>query len=337
MSNKGIFFVASGVAELRDKAMPDLIDKPNHIIVKTVNSSVSPGTERANLIGDPSNSAGTMKFPCQLGYSLSGIVTEIGEKVTRVKVGDRVACRWTNHSLYNVIPETLAEIVPDDVSFEEASLANITTFSMAAIRKCKLEMGESAIVMGLGLLGIMAVTQLRLAGAAPIIAVDPIKERRDLALKLGADFAFDPFAEGFAENVKKATGGGARVAIEVTGKGQGLDMVLDCMAKFGRVALLGCTRNSDFTIDYYRKVHTPGITLIGAHTSARPNNESYPGWWTQSDDMKVAMKLVSLGRLDLKSLIDEIHSPADAPEVYARLAKSPTFPLVQFDWTRLEG
>lgn len=335
MSNKGIFFVASGVAELQDKEMPDISDKPNYIIVKTAVSSVSAGTERANLLGDPSNSAGTKRFPCQLGYSLSGVIVEIGNAVKKVKVGDRVACRWTTHSLYCAIDQDLAEIIPDNVSFEEAALTNIATFPMAAIRKCRLELAESAIVMGLGVLGIFAIEELKLAGAAPIVAVDPIPEKRELAIKLGADYAFDPFEKGFAEKVKAVTGGGAKVAIEVTGNGQGLDMVLDCMARFGRVALLGCTRNSDFTIDYYRKVHNPGITLVGAHTSARPDIESHEGWWTQSDDMKATLRLISLGRFNVKKLIDETFSPDQAPEVYGRLAKEPSFPIVQFDWRAL--
>ncbi len=336
MSNKGIFFVAPGIAELRDKEMPDISDKPDHIIVKTAVSSISAGTERANLLHDPSNSAGTKRsFPCQLGYSLSGVVVEIGNAVKKVKVGDRVACRWTTHSLYCAIDQCLAEIIPDNVSFEEAALTNIATFPMAAIRKCRLELAESAIVMGLGVLGIFAIEELKLAGAAPIIAVDPIPEKRALAIKLGADYVFDPFEEDFAEKVKEVTGGGAKIAIEVTGKGQGLDMVLDCMARFGRVALLGCTRNSNFTIDYYRKVHSPGITLVGAHTSARPDIESHEGWWTQSDDMKATLRLISLGRFHVKKLIDETYTPDKAPEIYARLAKEPSFPIVQFDWRAL--
>ena len=81
----------------------------------------------------------------------------------------------------------------------------------------------------------------------------------------------------FSKKAKELTGGGAKVGIEVTGIGAGLDGILDCMARFGRVALLGCTRNKEFTIDYYRKVHGPGITLIGAHTNARPSCESSNG------------------------------------------------------------
>ena len=112
-------------------------------------------------------------------------------------------------------------------------------------------------------------------------------------------------------------------------------MVLDCMAKFGRIALLGCTRNSDFSIDYYRKVHCPGITLIGAHTMARPKLESSEDCWTELDDAEAIIRLVQLGRLDLKRLIEETYSPADAPAVYDRLAKNSAFPIVQFDWMRL--
>ena len=109
------------------------------------------------------------------------------------------------------------------------------------------------------------------------------------------------------------------------------------MANFGRVALLGCTRSSDFTIDYYRKVHCPGITLIGAHTRARPANESSENWWTEKDDAEAIINLVKTGRIDLKRLIEETYSPIDALKVYERLANNSAFPIVQFDWTRLEN
>ena len=146
--------------------------------------------------------------------------------------------------------------------------------------------------MGLGLLGQLAVKLLRASGACPIIAVDFVAERRAEALANGADYVFDPNEDGFAEKIKEITGGGVNVAIEVTGVGQGLDLALDCMARFGRVALLGCTRDKNFTIDYYRKVHCPGITLIGAHTMARPLYESHAGLFTHCDDIKAVFKLI---------------------------------------------
>ena len=337
MSNKAIIFTAPKIAELVDTDMPEIAD--DEVLIKIEVSTISSGTERANLIGDPNTSVTngpSVSFPRRCGYSSSGVVSAVGSKVTSVKVGDRVACSWTKYAQYFALKEDKVYKIPDSISFEEAATVHIATFPMAAIRKCRLEIGESAIVMGLGILGLITVELLHAAGATPIIAVDPIESKRQKALELGADYALDPFAKDFVERVKEITDGGASVAIEITGKGQGLDMVLDCMRRYGRVALLGCTRSSDFSIDYYRKVHGPGITLIGAHTHARPKHESSEGWWTEGDDARAILKLLANKRLDFVSLIDEIHSAEEAPEVFARLADDPAFPIVQFDWSRLK-
>ena len=338
MSRKAIVFTQVNQAELIDEAF-SMEPAPGMVIVKTAFSTVSSGTERANLTGDLNVSPGRVqtvaKFPRRSGYSTSGTVVSVGEGVTSVVPGDRVAMIHTTHSEYLEVPEKNLLVLEDGISLQEAAIWHISTFPLAAIRKCRLEIGESAIVMGMGILGMMAVKLLRAAGAAPIIAVDPVPEKRAVALQLGADHALDPFDPEFAQKVKQITGGGVNVAIEVTGNGKALDMVLDCMARFGRVALLGCTRNSDFTIDYYRKVHAPGITMIGAHTNARPKEESYPGMWTTMDDIKALQKLVLAGRLDFTSMVAEVHAPQEAMEVYHRLATDKTFPLVQFDWSKL--
>ena len=336
MMNKNILYTAPGIAEIVEKDMPVCGD--DEVIVKINRTTISAGTERALLTGNPNinyKAAGSVNFPRQSGYSAAAVVTEVGEKVTTVKVGDRVACSWSSHAQYCKLKESRVYKLDDAVTDAEAALVHICTFPMAAIRKCHLEFGESAIVMGLGVLGLISVELLRAAGATPIIAVDPVPEKRELALTLGADYALDPFAENFADTVKKITDGGVKVGIEITGRGSGLDMVLDCMAKFGRVALLGCTRSSDFSIDYYRKVHGPGITLVGAHTVARPKVESSNGWWTERDDAFALLNMLKYKRLDIARLVEEVHSPAEAPEIYDRLAKNAAFPIVQFDWTLL--
>ena len=334
MSNKNIVFTSPCIAEIIDKDMP--VCKDDEVIVKIEVSTISAGTERANLVGDPNVSpkGNVVNFPRQSGYSASGTVCQIGKEVSTVQVGDRVACSWSKHAQYCAIKEKNVHKLNDSISFSEGALFHIATFPLAAIRKCRLEAGESAIVMGLGVLGLVAVELLHTAGAVPIIAVDPNPDKRKLALSIGADYALDPFEEGFADDVKRITDGGAKVAIEVTGKGQGLDMVLDCMAKFGRVALLGCTRSSDFTIDYYKKVHFPGITLVGAHTVARPKFESSEGWWTEGDDMRALINMVLHKRINISRLVEATYSPEEAPEIYARLATDPVFPIVQFDWSK---
>lgn len=336
MKNTHIIFTAPGIAELVQKEVP--IPGEGEVLVRSVRDTISPGTERANLIGDPNISCahpGSVVFPRQAGYSISGVVEAVGKDVSSVSVGDRVSCSWTKHAKYNVLKERRVYKLPDSVGFDSASIVHIATFPLAAIRKCQLEIGESAIVMGQGVLGVIAVKLLKAAGAVPVIAVDPIESKRKEALAFGADYALDPFEEGFAKKVKQITGGGAKVAIEVTGKGQGLDMVLDCMARFGRVALLGCTRSSDFSIDYYRKIHGPGITLVGAHTMARPVTESFGGWWSERDDALAILNLMQYCRLDLAHLVDGVYAPQEAPEVFARLARETTFPVVQFDWDRI--
>lgn len=338
MSQKSIVFIEKNRAALIEEAIPT--PGPGQVLIRLACSTISSGTERANLTGEVNvsiarNAPKSAHFPRRSGYSSSGVAEALGEGVTQLSVGDRVAMSWTTHSQY--ICKEVNEVYPldDDQSFSEGALWHIATFPMAAIRKCRLEIGESAIVMGMGILGMMAVRLLRAAGAAPIIAADPVPEKRQLARKLGADYAFDPFDSDFEAQVRRVTAGGANVAIEVTGNGAALDSVLDVMARFGRVALLGCTRSSDFQIDYYKKIHGPGITLIGAHTMARPSTESSPGMWTTRDDILAIQRLVRLKRLDFASLVEETHSPEEAPAVYARLATEKAFPVVQFDWMRI--
>lgn len=339
MKQKAIIFTEAYKAELLEEEIPE--PGAGQVLVKLAVSTISSGTERANLIGEVNiginrDLSPVPIFPRRGGYSSAGVVVKVGEGVTELAPGDRVAMSWTVHAQY--VCKDVWEVykLDDTTSFHEAALWHISTFPMAAIRKCHLEVGESAMVMGMGVLGMMAVKLLHVSGAAPVIAVDPVPEKREMALKIGADYAFDPFEPDFESQVRAAAGAqGAKVAIEVTGNGKALDQVLDCMAKFGRVALLGCTRHSDFTIDYYKKVHGPGISLIGAHTLARPSRESSAGLWTTRDDILAVQKLVKLGRLEFSSLIGEVHSPAEAPEVYARLANEKAFPVVQFDWERL--
>jgi threonine dehydrogenase-like Zn-dependent dehydrogenase len=160
---------------------------------------------------------------------------------------------------------------------------------------------------------------------------------RKLALDLGADYAFDPAGSNFEQSVKEVTcGKGARVIIEVTGQALALKQALDCVAPFGRIALLGCTRVSDVQIDYYNKVHKRGITIVGAHTIARPAKESYPHYWTHHDDCVSIMNFMSHGRMDMTKVISQVHSPKEAPKVYKRLADDKDFPIgVVFDWREI--
>ena len=202
------------------------------------------------------------------------------------------------------------------------------------MRKLEIELGESAMVMGLGLLGIFSVQFLRLSGAYPIIAADLNPARRELALELGADFALDPSAPDFTEKVKEITDGkGVRATVEVTGVAAALKTALECSAREGRISLLGCTRVSDVGIDFYSQVHKPGIKLIGAHNMVRPKTESYPHHWTHQDDCRAILDLIAAGRIKVMPILSRVVSPVDAPEIYRQLCEDPEFPMgTVFDW-----
>ena len=339
MKTKGIVFTKAYTAELLEIECP--APKRGEVTVQLEYSAISAGTEKANFTGQRNTIS--MKdddeptFPRTVGYSAAGTVTALGEGVTDLVIGDKVIVYWGKHQKYITMPRGLVMKIPEGVSTREACMAYIAIFPLAAIRKTHLEIGESALVMGLGILGVLAVQELRAAGAYPIIAADPIESRRKLALALGADYAFDPTEEGFSERVIAASGGGARVCIEVTGLGVGLIQALDCMKELGRVALLGCTRSSKFEIDYYGKVHGRGISLIGAHTIARPSHESSSGLWTDKDDLRTVLGLLGGGRMNFEKMIGEVVSPANAQETYMRLVNDKSIPVgVLFDWGMIE-
>jgi threonine dehydrogenase-like Zn-dependent dehydrogenase len=129
--------------------------------------------------------------PIPLGYSCAGVVREVGDHVTGLCVGDRVACGgagYANHAEYNYVPKNLVVKIPDEVSFEDASCATVGSIALQGVRQCDLRLGETVCVMGLGLLGLLAVQMFKASGVR-VIGFDPDAARCDLARDLGADQA----------------------------------------------------------------------------------------------------------------------------------------------------
>jgi threonine dehydrogenase-like Zn-dependent dehydrogenase len=191
--------------------------------------------------------------------------------------------------------------------------------------------------MGQGILGLFATQLARLSGGLPVIAADLSENRRKLALEFGADHAFCPTDKGFADEVREATKGkNVNAVIEVSGAAKALNQSLASSARQGRIVLLGCTRVSDTSIDFYKDVHRTGISIIGAHTFVRPDRDSYPGYWTHQDDSRTVLGLLSAGRLNVSPMISEVVSPEQASRVYTRLMEQEHAPLgIVFDWTKI--
>jgi len=330
MKTKKIVFTAIHKAEILEEEVPQM--EADSVLAEMEYTVVSGGTERANILKMPNVG---QHFPKRLGYCGVGRVLQIGPAVKNITVGDRVLVYHGNHAKYNVkSQDEITKVENESVESLEASFVIIASMGLGGVRKLEIELGESAMIMGLGLLGMFSVQFCRLNGANPVIAVDPNESRRQLALQLGADYALDPTGEDFVETVKKLTKGrGVNACVEVTGSSYAMKQSLECASRQGRISLLGCTRISDCPIDYYTQVHRPGVKLIGAHNFVRPKVESYPHHWTHHDDCRAILDMIENGRVQVKPIVSRVVSPEAAPEIYDQLCDDPLFPIgTVFDW-----
>ena len=186
------------------------------------------------------------KAPIVMGHEFSGKVIEIGEGVTKVQVGDRVAvepvyscgeCDACKQGKYNLcakmgfyglagggggfseftsVPEHMIHKLPETVSYEQGALVEPSAVALHAVRQSKLQVGDEVAVFGTGPIGLLVIEALKAAGAAEIYAVELSEQRRQKAEELGA-IAIDPNDGDVVEQIQKLTNGGVTVAFEVTG------------------------------------------------------------------------------------------------------------------------
>ncbi len=333
MKRQQILFTEPKIAQLIELDLLPIME--DEILVKMEYTVISGGTERANIL---SMSNTSQAFPKSLGYCGVGVVEKVGSDVKTFKTADHVLVYHGCHSNYNICKEKqLTKVANNSIPSIEAAFVIIAAMGLGGVRKLEIEIGESAMVMGQGLLGIFSTQFCHLNGAYPVIAVDLNKERRDLALSLGADYALDPSKPDFINNVKKITGGkGISACVEVTGNMHATLQALDAAAYMGRISLLGCTRVSNGSVDYYQQVHRPGIKLIGAHNFVRPKVESYPHHWTHQDDCHAILDLIAAKRIQVAPIISRIVSPKDAAQIYTELCEDINFPVgTVFDWSKV--
>lgn len=336
---KNIVFTAKEKAELLEEKM-DIELTGDQVLLKLIYDIISTGTELANYRDMPNTSINVNArggFPRTVGYSFTAEVVEVGPEVKELRIGDKVIVGWGGHR--SMIVKREAELIklPPEADLVDAAFAHIASFPMLAVRKLRLELGESCMVAGLGLLGLFAVQFAKLSGAYPVLACDFSAERRALALELGADYALNPQDKDFIEQVRSLTEGkGPAATVEVTGVLAGLQQALEYTAVMGRIAELGCTRISDEPINIYKYIHGKGINLIGAHTKTRPALQSQPGMWTEKDDYKTFLKLLLAQKINVKPMTNWMVKPQDAQAVFQRLHTEKNPPLgVVIDWQQL--
>lgn len=329
----------------KEKASFEIIDTPfdlsaDQVLVKIDYDLISAGTELANYHSLPNTEVESCGFPHYPGYSTSAHVVKVGSAVTAYKPGDRVVCAWGGHRSWVVKNEDCNLYpVPEGIDQRYAAFAHLCSFPILAIRKLQIQLGEACLVAGQGLLGLLAGQLARIAGAYPVIVSDCSPERRELALKLGADYALDPMAPDYIEKISELTHDkGPETVVEVTGNINALLQVLKCVAMNGRVALLGCTRVSDQPINVYKYIHRKGVYLIGAHTLARPANDVAQWGAPEKEDYKTFFKYIESGRLQIEPIISETASPCDAEAIYKKIGMQTDPPLgILLDWRDIDN
>jgi L-iditol 2-dehydrogenase len=290
---------ARGLVELSEKEVG--APGKTEIQVRVHVSLISPGTERAFILGLDNTKK---SYPFVPGYCSTGIVEETGEEVDDFKVGDRVACYVLGHQTVGNVDRKWAKIIPEGISFEEASFLPIAVTSMQAVRKARIEIGESVMVLGLGLIGQFALQFAKINGAMPLIAVDRAENRMQIAITSGADNAINTNDANWRDLLRETCGADPRVVIESTGFPDAVGTALQSVGQYGRVILLGSTRGES-TVNFYQDIHCKGATVIGAHLGANPKFESQPGSWTWKENTECFMKFLQAGRLQVKQLISE--------------------------------
>ncbi|MDX9979092.1 MAG: zinc-binding alcohol dehydrogenase [Lentisphaeria bacterium] len=329
---KGIRIVwpAPGQAAVEEFDIP--APTPDTVLLETECSVLSAGTEKAWLLAKPNTSG---QFPQYPGYSAAGRVLDVGANVKEFHPGDRVVAYHSAHASHTVKhPRDLVRIEDAAVPANEAAFTIIAAMSLQGVRKARIELGETVLVMGQGLLGLFATQLARLSGGLPTIALDLDEKRRRLAIELGADHALSPQAGDFTETFRALTGGkGANAVIEVTGVAAAMNLALECAAGQGRIVALGCSREKADGVDFYQQVHKPGVAIIGAHNFVRPAHDSSPGHWTMRDDLRALLRMIAAGRLHVRPMISEQVSPEQAPAIYRRLVETDCPPLgIVFGW-----
>ena len=217
--------------------------EPGQILIRTTVSGISAGTEM-NLYKGTNPDLVRRRwgerfvYPMVPGYQGVGVVVQRAPDVTDFEIGDRVVTNGS-HAEYAVVESRNAMRLPDALSDETASLMAVARIAMHGVRRGRVQYGDRVAVVGMGLMGQLAIQHARLAGAGTTIAVDPDRWRLDMAGRLGADHLIDPQSEDARERIEEYTEGGADVVLETAGVSSAVPVALS-LARYGaRVVIVG--------------------------------------------------------------------------------------------------
>ncbi|MEE3258151.1 MAG: zinc-binding alcohol dehydrogenase [Candidatus Latescibacterota bacterium] len=301
------------------------------ILVENACTAVSVGTELYVWLhgAEPGRIS---DYPHPTGYCSAGTVIAKGPDVEGVEVGDRVAAQGC-HASHQILDKNYHRI-PVGVDWEDAVYLVMAAIAIRSVRKGRLTLGESLVVLGAGIVGQLALTLARLSGAMPVIAVDLDEGRLAHALRRGADLAIDPTTtDDIVQAVRDhCVDDGARVVIEATGKPAVYPLAVQLASTGGRVVALGSPRGT-VEMDFMRDVHLREVDLIGAFQPLTPERDHVYYPWTKARDRRLLLELMAQGKLAVRDLITHRFAPEQCQVAYETLAGRPEEALgVIFEW-----
>lgn len=349
----------SGELTVLDVPVPGC--KPGGVLVRTAYSLISTGTElmkvseagmsmlgkarsRPDQVAKVVQSVATNGVPATyrkvmgkldsytpLGYSLCGVVEQVGAGIDDVKVGDVVACAGNEHALHaelNWVPKNLYTPVPDGLAPRHAAFGTVGSIALQGVRQGEPQLGEVALVIGLGLIG-QLVVQLLVASGVRVVGVDPDPARCELAERLGADACGDPGSAAVEASVAELTGGHGVDQVYLAaggGSNQPVELAARMSRDRGRVVDIGKCRLDLPWNAYYEKELDVRFSRSYGPGRYDPEYElagrDYPiGYvrWTERRNLACFLDLLARGRVDVEPLVSHVADFDDAVETYQSL------------------
>lgn len=353
--------LSTGETKVIEVPLPSI--RPGGVIVKNLYSVISLGTEntlvkfaKKNLIGkaqerpdlfkaflDKAKRDGFLVAFQQaqrrlekyipLGYSSAGIVTEVSNDVTEFKVGDKVACAGAEYAWHAdtiFVPKNLLAKVPDNVDLKDAAFTTISSIALNGIRCVSPEIGQTIVIIGLGLLGLLAV-QIAKASGCRVIGIDLDERKVKMAQQLGIDLALVRVPEN-ESTVMEFTGGTGADAVIITASSESNDTV-ELAGKIarsrGKIAIIGAV-SLDIPREYYYKKELSVIIPSSYGPGRYDRNYEEMGHdypvsfvrWTISRNMQTVLNLIREKKLLPSKLVTGTFSIDSSQDAYAKLEDS---------------
>ena len=318
---------------LEYKNVPEPTIGPEEVLVKVKACGIC-GSDVHGLDG----STGRRIPPLIMGHEASGVIAEVGRNVMGWRKGDRVTfdstiycgqCYFCHRGQINLcdnrkvlgvscgeyrqngafaeyvaVPQRTLYRLPEHLSFERATMIEALSIALHAVARTPIHLNDTAVIVGVGMIGLLVTQLLRVAGCGCVIAVDLDQDRLDVACELGADEALKPDSIDVVERVLERTGNrGADVAFEVVGIAPTLDLAIHCLRKGGSLTLVGnLSASTEFPLQY---VVTRELTLNGSCAS--------------SGEYPACLDMISRGTINVEALISAVAPLAEGASWFERL------------------